>query len=253
MSNYLFGTPAEPRKPSSSTQSDWFILGAYPSALYIRWEPPGERPIAAVAVADEPEPFWAGKDQEIRIMEWADNLHWNPGWGRFTSPGKLNGSSGSWLFEKVFTPLRINRVEAWITDCLDLYHESKGAARRLNDPVLQHMIEEMKIRDRDLPAHPSESQIVSDAHYSRLRRELAVCRPRHVITLGNAALRVFANLMDDPPPIKRLAADRSYGRTFNVRIPGGNSADLLPLAHPAAPAAYQDAHKRWKRSRNSDA
>jgi hypothetical protein len=253
MHNYLFGTPALPRKPSASGQSDWLILGAYPSALYVRWQPPAATPISAIAVADEPEPFWQGEDQESRIKAWADSLPWNPDWGMVSAPDYLNGSSGAWLSEHVLTPLGIARAHTWITDCLDIYHESDGAAKRLDDPSMRALIARLNIQDRDLPPHPSEGQIVTKAQVDRLRGELADCRPKCVITLGNAALRVFGSFVEGSAPIKRLVADSTYGERFDVRVLGGSLMELLPLAHPAAPEDYQQAHAKWRESRQRDA
>jgi len=252
MYNYLFGTPALPRKPSTASQSDWFVLGAYPSALHVRWEPAMGEPISAVAVADEPEPFWDGEDQESRIKEWAESLPWNPDWGQISSPGELNGSSGTWLFEQVLTPLRIARAQPWTTDCLDIYHESKGAAKRLDEPRFRDILARLKIQDRSLPSHPSEGQIVRNAQLDRLRSELANCQPRYVITLGNAALRVFGSLIEGSAPIRKLVADSSYGRGFEVRIAGVSSIELLPLAHPGARGDFPQAHAKWRESRQRD-
>jgi hypothetical protein len=253
MYSYLFGTPALPRKPSANSEKEWLILGAYPSALHVRWEPPDAPAISAVAVADEPESFWEGHDQKGRISEWAMLLPWREEWGQASSPGELNGSSGTWLTNNVLTPLRLSRGQTWITDCLDVYHESKGAAERLDAPQMRALLAELKIQDRNLPSHPNEDRIVQGAQLDRLRTELAECRPRHVVTLGNAALRVFGSLIEGPPPILSLSSDSSYGKEFVVRLLGGSSIELLPLAHPGAPAPYQAAHATWLESHQRDA
>ncbi len=245
MYNYLFGTPAIPRKPSTDSQSDWFVLGAYPSALHVRWEPTMGKPISAIAVDDEPEPFLEGEDQGSRIKEWSKSLPWNPAWGKFSSPGELNGSSGRWLAEQVLTPLGIPRTQTWITDCIDIYHESKGAAKHLNEPLFRDLLVQLRIKDRNLPSHPSEDQIVGNAQLDRLRTELASCLSRLIITLGNAALRVLVNFIEGSAPIRKLAADSSYGQRFVVRIAGSSSIELLPLAHPGARGDYPLAHANW--------
>jgi hypothetical protein len=65
-------------------------------------------------------------------------------------------------------------------------------------------------------------------------------------SLGNAALRVMRELVDDivgtdPGPRLRVAG---YGTRSVVRVDGRNIA-WYPLAHPAAPQAYQDTHQRF--------
>jgi hypothetical protein len=48
---FLFGQPVLPSKPKADGARPLFILGAYPSALHVRWYMPGgQRPIQAVAI-----------------------------------------------------------------------------------------------------------------------------------------------------------------------------------------------------------
>jgi hypothetical protein len=253
MYNNLFGTPAEARRPSASSQRDWFILGAYPSALHVKWRSPTGEALSAVAVADEPEPFWEGNDQDSRIHEWANTLPWKPEWGQVSPPGKLNGSSGAWLRDQVLAPLRLRRAQMWITDCLDIYHESKGAAKRLNQTKMRTLFANLNIPDRILPLHPTEAQIVRRAQLDRLRAEYATCSPKWVITLGNAALAAFAMVIDGSIPISQLAPDASYGQVFELEFRSGSSVRLLPLAHPGAPGIYKRTHIKWVESKSRDA
>jgi hypothetical protein len=56
--------------PVASSHCDLFVLGAYSSALHVRWTPPEQtklRRIKALAVDNEPEPFWTGDDEPERI------------------------------------------------------------------------------------------------------------------------------------------------------------------------------------------
>jgi hypothetical protein len=243
---YLFGSPAAPRPPTSRQRCHTFILGAYPSAIYVRWMPPRVPPIAAVAIADEPEPFWDGHDEGDQVLRWCQSLHWKVGWGEVKLAGRLNGSSGAWLNGNVLAPLHLPRHAAWITDCIDVYHESKSVKSRLDSPQLRRLISRGKIPDRQLPPHPTEAQIVKCAQRERLSDELWECRPSRVITLGNAALRVFNTLLEQPTSLSKLSPGRSYGKSLSARTAHGLSVEWIPLAHPAAPVAYQDAHRRWK-------
>jgi len=250
---YLFGAPARPRPPSRQDPCDTFVLGAYPSAVYCRWAPPGLPAIAAIAVADEPEPFWEGADEQATFDKWARAVQWRAEWGEASAAGRLNGSSGTWLARSVLGPLGIARSSCWITDCLDTYHESKAAAQRLNTREYRSFIGRLRIPDRNLPPHPSEAQIVRNAQRDRLIVEIRHCRPRRVITLGNAALRVFASVLDGPPPTKRLSPKPDYGVSHSVTLPAVGSAEWIPLAHPAAPLPYQRAHEDWARRQGRSA
>lgn len=74
MSMYFpFGQPVLPCPPSSAAQRDVMILGAYPSALHVQWSPPEPwKPVQALAVDNEPEPFWDGHDATERFEVWRD-------------------------------------------------------------------------------------------------------------------------------------------------------------------------------------
>lgn len=242
---YIFGAPALPRPPSAVYPCETLILGAYPSALHVRWMSIDLASVAAVAVADEPEPFWDGRDESAQFLRWLKTIAWDSEWGEVAPAGRLNGSSGVWLTENVLCPLGLKREDVWITDCLDTYHESKGASVRLDSTQFRRLIARSAIPDRNLPAHPTEAQIVSGAQVDRLASGLRKCRPSRVITLDNAALRVFIRLLDQPPPLPRLSPDNTYGCPHSVRILLGSSAEWMPLAHPAAPAKYQESHRRW--------
>jgi len=100
-----------------------------------------------------------------------------------------------------------------------------------------------------LSLHPSEGQIVREAlavERERLTAEFELATPEVVVTLGNAALRVLRALVQvlDGEGIQRLAADDRYGAPRRVRVTG-RTASWVPLAHPAAPRAYQLAHAAW--------
>lgn len=134
--------------------------------------------------------------------------------------------------------------DAWITDALDTYRLSDGAAKRIEDTFGPWADAAGLARPRIEP-HPEESDIWQEAlrdHRGRLERELSTARPETVITLGNAALRVLRELVGDAGP-RRLAV-AGYGTERVVRF-NGRAIRWLPLAHPAAPAPYPAAHAAW--------
>ena len=249
MGTYPFGCPVLPCRPVASGHRDVFVLGAYPSALHVRWRPPpgpASRLVNALAVDNEPEPFWNGEDQSVRIESWIAGRDWREDWGVIEPVPRLNGPSGQWVQEMVLDPFGIDRSAASITDCLDTYRASVKMARAI-ETVYQPFAAERGLPQASLSQHPSENQIVTEAathHLGRLRDELAAATPAVIVTLGNAALRVLRALVDVPVGPPKLSALPGYGESLDVTV-GGSPIRWFPLAHPAAPAVYQAAHRRW--------
>lgn len=246
---FLFGKPVEPVKPRAGGQRRLFVLGAYPSALHVKWQPPGvRRPVRAVAVDNEPEPFWNGTDELERIERWKKDVEFRSEWGQVGGCGSLNGSSGDWVMKNVLCPLECTYNEAWITDCLNTYFESTGAAKRMDSKEIRGAVDSLGIPPRSHSPHPSESQIVQlavDGQLERLNKELATARPEIIVTLGNAALHVLRQIaLFGDASIMKLRADSTYGAAIQIEIQG-NLCLWVPLAHPAAPKIYQERHRQW--------
>ncbi|MFN7143902.1 MAG: hypothetical protein ACK4YP_09015, partial [Myxococcota bacterium] len=168
---FPFGRPVLPCPPSADGPRPVFVLGAYPSALHVRWVPPAPfRSIAALGVDNEPTPFWDGADQEARVARWKVDVSWDPAWGEVAPVGTLNGPSGAWVGERVLRPLGVARSGAWITDCLDTYRASTGAEARLAD-TYRPFAATVGLPMDALGTHPSEGDIVTEAlrdHRARL-------------------------------------------------------------------------------------
>jgi hypothetical protein len=247
---FPFGASVLRRPPSASTKTRVFVLGAYPSALHVGWRPPEGKPIRAMAVDNEPEPFWNGEDENKYIERWKKAVEFRDGeWGEVAGVGALNGFSGGWVDENVLVPLGAGRDEACITDCIDTYFVSKEGARRIADTYVPFA----KLKGLQVPhlaPHPSEGAIVKEGvrhHRVRLLRELAAAAPDVVVTLGNAALRVLRAVTGANDTPSKLRADSQYGAKLELVV-DGRRVEWLPLAHPAAPRVYQDAHARWRRT-----
>lgn len=249
---FPFGCPVSPCKPSANSQRRFFVLGAYPSALHVRWTPPKpHRAIRAIAVDNEPEPFWCGGESESVLIEtWKKAVGWKEEWGSVAPVGHLNGSSGTWVQKNVLDPLGANRETTWITDCLDTYRCSSKLAGRIKD-TYEPFAKGAGLTSAALSTHPSEQVIVDEAlekHQRRLLAELDAAAPEAIVTLGNAAFRVLktlAKVLDGSIIGDELSSkSAAYGRRNIVRI-GERQAEWLPLAHPAAPPAYKAAHQAW--------
>ena len=245
---FPFGTKASARPPSADGPRAVFILGAYPSAMHARWIPPEDsalRQVKALPVADEPTPFWNGADAAACLKAWITEQGVDPAThGEFFPAPKFNGTSGQWVDTNVIDALACTRADTWITDCLDTYRLSNGARKALTDTY-------DSVRARygwpawNLREHPSEDEVARESlswHTDRLRGELRACLPELVVSLGNAALRVMGTLLSAGPERLDVAG---YGTRLNVGL-GGRAIEWLPLAHPAAPQRYQEAHQAWK-------
>ena len=255
---FPFGRPVRRCKPSATTPRPVFILGAYPSALHACWTPPnGFRRIQAIAVDNEPEPFWNGLDEHDRIEKWKKAVQFDDAWGTVAPVKKLNGSSGLWVDEFILKPLGVSRDKVCISDCLDTYRCSVGLRARIDDTY--EKFRRKFDREFDLPSavlgvHPSEQEIIeegSTTHKKRLLREIEAVAPDTIVTLGNAAVAVARKLLTfesgaDTARLSHVA--EKYGAPAKVRL-GSKVIELLPLAHPAAPKAYQTAHQAWSAAR----
>jgi uracil-DNA glycosylase len=206
-----------------------------------------------MAVDNEPVPFWNGRDEDDHVARWKAAVGFRDGeWGEVAGVGALNGSSGDWVDVNVLQPLGAGREEACITDCVDLYFSSNDGATRVRDTYLP-FAERVGLPRAQLSAHPSENDIVKQGvehHRERLLRELATAAPDIVVTLGNAALRVLRTVAGASDGASKLQANSNYGTELALSV-GGRRMTWLPLAHPAAPRVYQDAHSTWCRTRTS--
>lgn len=250
---FPFGQPVLPRPASADGPRRCFLLGAYPSALHVRWAPPPGRyrPIRAVPVDNEPEPFWQGADQEQRVERWRAEVGFDRAWGTVAPAGELNGSSGRWVDRQVLDPLGLTREEVWTTDCLTTYRRSVSVHARIQD-TYNPFAGDVGLPAARLTEYPGEEDVVAEAlaERHRLLEELERARPEQVITLGRAALRVLGHLVEvaGERPRLELRAMAGYGRAVGIRI-GDRPAVWLALAHPGAPPPYQTAHARWVEDR----
>ena len=222
-------------------------MGAYPSAIHVRWVPPkwtGFKPISAIAVENEPTVFWEGADADERVRVWKER-YFEPAWGEVT-PAKLNGPSGTWLTANVRGPLReAGAGRHFVTDCLTTYRLSTGAASRLADTYELFVRQSVGLESADLQGHPTEAQIVREAlqfHAPRITKQIEAARPGVVVTLGNAASRV-THALGDTEGSATLRPD-VYGDAFEITL-SGRRLRWVALVHPATPQVWQERHQTW--------
>lgn len=224
-----------------------FLLGAYPSALHVQWDPPSGaslKPIKALAVDNEPEPFWDGRDEAEHVAAWAAK-HFDVANGRIRPAGRLNGSSGRWVHDLVLEPLAATMEDVWLTDCLDSYRCSAGQSQRLADTYGPYA-DQHGLPAAELQRHPNENAIVLEAldqQRERLLYELRITQPNMIVTLGRAAARVIHDLLELDSEAGTLLQE-AYGDIVIVSC-NDKATQLLCLAHPGAPGSWQQTHLNW--------
>lgn len=250
--SFPFGRRVKRCSPNITAQRAIFILGAYPSALHIRWTPPNPfKRIRAIAVDNEPEVFWNGEEELRYFDKWKRDSGFDESkWGSVALAKDLNGSSGRWVDEQVICAFHTRREDVWMSDCLDQYRCSDNLKNRIDD-TYSKLPRKLGLPAAHLLPHPSENEIVAEAlqkHIGRMSAEISKARPDKIITLGNAAMRVLTALIETKADVPRkLVADTEmYGKPILVRTNSGQSMQWFPLAHPAAPPSFQAAHEFWK-------
>ena len=189
--------------------------------------------------------FGTASMQPTRVASWASSA--SPERGVFANDPKMNGPSGQVLDKRYLDILGIDRRDAWITDCLDTYCGSDGQ-HAVVDFYSALSDSEGPLPPVNLAPHPDTRAIERLAleHTGRLAAELELCQPEEVIMLGATAFTVFARLVDLPKsaPHRLTASASDYGHPAVARH-HGHTIRWWPLAHPATPKVYREAHDVW--------
>lgn len=247
LGRFPFGAPVARCGDGIPRATGAFVLGAYPSAVHVRWDPPSGtqwKSIKAIAVDNEPDVFWSG-DGAAEIVELWRSRHFDEAWGT-VAPADLNGPSGIWVRDHVRAPLiDVGLGAPFITDCLATYRLSNDAARAIADRYTPFVASVPELQDAAVGPHPSESRIVAEAvehELTRLSDQINAARPELIITLGNAAARVLAAATGFKS--KAFLHSDTYGQIREVTLDGLNLR-WLPLIHPASPPIWQGRHQDW--------
>lgn len=246
---FPFGAKSERCPAREATPAKAVVLGVYPSALHIRWVHP-EYGIRALAVAPEPWPFWDGKDEVERVEAWRKERDWDDDWGSALPAGRLNGSSGVAVRDRVLEPLGFKFSDVWLTDALPFFFIQSGKGKQ-GDAMrgrYDKFAAAKGLEPHELPARPTPSELVRRAvneEGERLRDEIQRSQAPLLITLGNEALQVARGILDDPQLPRKLSPGHEYGQRFATTL-DGTALEVLPLVHPGQRSAvWLTAHEEW--------
>jgi uracil-DNA glycosylase len=251
MSRFPFGQQASrrPSRPPLDGEADLMVLGAYPSALHIRWTPPdGVAPVGALAVDDEPTLFWDGADARDRAEQWRERVGWREDWGWVGHAGS-NGSSGRQIVKEVLAPLGVKADQVYFTNCLPTYFLRQGRGSQHETIATRYnpfAVDRDGLEVSDLPIRPSGERLVRQSleqEGDALREEIAESGAPRIVTLGQEAADVLAQLCGAESV--RLLPDESYGAPRGVTL-ARRSLEWLPLTHPAySNAQWRQRHDQW--------
>jgi uracil-DNA glycosylase len=189
--SYLYGNPVQPLVPVETAQQGVCIIGAYPPARLATAGPEREVPVGDPERPFSAEPYFDGS--RVRAV-----------------------SSGETLAEAYLAPLGLRREQGWLTYLVKIFlfkDEHLAKYRRLGCAW---------------PEWETHSRFETLARQSLdwLEEELALARPRLVITLGAEV----AGVLQDVPGIERKGT-----------LLGGHVQDIwlgetvYPALHLAAP------------------
>jgi hypothetical protein len=210
---FPFGQKLTPVPHTHSGRTNIFVLGAYSSALHARWKfgPRGSDRVKALAIANEPEPFWGGMGEMDLITN-----HTPPFGSLLSTP--QNGASGTALRDRYLIPLDLDAANCWLTDVVNTYFstpQQRDAFERA------YASKGLAAPNWTLPLRPQ--RIAPDAERKeQLISELRVASPSWLIALGDVPLSALG--------LGKLSRYR-YGQPVAVRI-FGIETNLVPFTHP---------------------
>ncbi len=230
---FPFGRYVKPVLPTASGRRRVFVLGVYPSAIHAKWRDPKGNLWPALAVDNEPEPFWTGEDAKERVTAIAKDVPTEAG---YLEPAdrQHNGASGVVVDNLYLKPLEIGREECWITDLVQSYLANDGQFNRISKSYAP-LVDEGIVPAAKLRRRVGKVTNLPDDRKESLRREFEEASPELVITLGNEPLQCLALDPLDPS---------SYGTEREVPVLGSR-VRLLALVHPRQSGALGQSSPKW--------
>ena len=260
------------RRPSRDGACDLFVLGAYPSAVHVRWRPPDLRHYLPIAVDNEPTPFWTADasaaeefSDDRQYEEWLRMVAGSEippaEWGEFKPGGIYNGTSGRWVRDHVLRHFGCGIDHTCITDCIDYYCWKFGPPDDRGQGGL--VAEEYAPRaapggwpEARIPRRPTPASLVRAAlerpNRTRLEQELDDAKASKIVTLGSEPFLVLRGLLAPEEATKvppNLPLDsKGYGMPLLIVL-RERSTQWWPLIHPGNKhKPHQKLHDEWRRA-----
>jgi hypothetical protein len=247
---FPFGRAVKPVVPVARGHRRVFVLGVYPSAVHAAWtEPDGSR-WPALAIDNEPEPFWTGVGAEELVGAVAREVpkevgHLEP------AAHEHNGASGIALDElylRRLGPDGMDRRDCWITDIVQSYLANEGQLARIAASY-EKWVEAGLVPPANLARRHGLLSTLPPGREESLRSELEEASPDLVVTLGAEPLRCLG----------LGGLDRTtYGSVSDASILGLR-VRLLPLVHPRqagrlgkSSPEWEAVHREWLETKASN-
>lgn len=228
---FPFGRPVLPVAPAADGERRVFVLGVYPSAVHARWVgADGKQAIKAVAIDNEPEPFWTGGDASVRVE--SVNAELPEGVGHLEAANQ-NGPSGLTLAERYLGPLGLDPGDCWITDLENRWLANTAQIEALTRSY-QPLVDQSLLPAYTLRERPKEIGLVAD-RVPTLRAEWDTAAPDVLVTLGAEPTKALG--LHGP-------THTGYGQPTSITM-WDRSVVHLALVHPRQAGGLGDHSSDW--------
>ena len=232
---YPFGEPVGVVRSPATSPRRVFILGVYPSAFHASWFSPDGRLVSpALAVADEPEPFWDGSGGAGVLQRVAERVPAEA--GALRDAGEHNGRAGRTLASAYLQPLGLERSEVWIADLQNYYLASDGQVRRIEESY-EPLVATGVVPAAALVPRASRSTIdrLAEDRDPPLAAEWAEAEPEWLITLGDEPVKVLG--LED-------LREGEYGQPRQASV-FGRDVSHLALVHTRQAGKHGSHSPKW--------
>ena len=245
---FPFGEPVRAVVERDRRKRDVFVLGVYSSAVHARWiGPRGGTRVMALAVANEPCPFWKGEGVDeiiarIQVPEEAGRL--------VSAGGRFNGPSGIALEDDALKPLGLIRNDVWCADLVTHSCANAGQRKAIEREYVK-VASRLGLPEANMPELPK--RLADDTRRDEIVAELEESGARVLITLGTPPLRWFLSAFGGRKSLQFYGRHVSvYGHAHQMTIARREYA-VVPLAHPRQTGGlgmhstvWREVHSSWK-------
>ena len=203
---YLYGNPVQPVVPLDTALDGLFLLGAYPSARFATIGAERDVPVADICMPFSNERYFDGSR-----VRWVN--------------------SGAELAGAYLAPLGLRRAQCWITNLVRVFLFKEGHVAKYRRLGCAQPARETRTQFEALAAE--------GMHW--LEEELALARPRAVITLGAEVAGVLQGVRGQKARNILLG-----GEVRELKV-GAGTYPVIHLAHPGIVMRATSARNPWPR------